>query len=353
MSLTLSPIRITRKRSVHWSRPEAAGSAVQPSTLRQTMVMLHSVSAIIVTHNRAQDLARTLEHIRRDGLGISELIVVDNASSDGTRELVSNEFPGVKLVRLHKNTGVSFARNVGAVNASGEFLLYLDDDCFVDFAAVWGAVNRMAGDDRLAAIGFNVVNLPLEDALTVYESRRFDQYKTGEWADAAEFSGGACLLRRSVFLEVGGYNDRLFYLVEETDFSLRLLAKGYEIRRSGDVICLHYASPSSRPSKRRVFYHYRNWVIVNAKYYPVPFFLLETLGLIAIGLGRSIRDRQFIPYVKGALSGIATVLSFQVGRQPLTYHVFLQYYRRRLRKRRDMIARVMLLALGDPLTGRR
>ena len=124
-----------------------------------------SVTGIIVTYNRAGDLLRTLEHVRRDGIGVSEWIVVDNASSDGTAELVAERFPEVKLLRLHENTGVCFARNVGAANAKGDLLLFLDDDCFVDFAAIPKAAERMWTDREAAVVGFNVIDLPLDDAV--------------------------------------------------------------------------------------------------------------------------------------------------------------------------------------------
>ena len=126
---------------------------------------------------------------------MSEWIVVDNASSDGTAKLVAERFPEVKLLRLHENTGVCFARNVGAANAKGDLLLFLDDDCLVDFAAIPKAAERMWTDREAAVVGFNVIDLPL-DRVRVYEAKAYDRYRRDEWPDAAQFPGGACLVRR-------------------------------------------------------------------------------------------------------------------------------------------------------------
>lgn len=303
-----------------------------------------SLTGIIVTYNRAEDLLRTLEHVRRDGVGISEWIVVDNASSDGTAELVAERFPEVKLLRLHENTGVCFARNVGAANAKGDLLLFLDDDCFVDFSAILKVAERMASNPQLAVVGFNLIDLPLDDALRVYEAKAYDRYQQDEWSDAAQFPGGACLVRRAAFTEVDGYDDQLFYLGEESELGIRLFDRGYKIQTAGDVVYLHYASPSSRPSTRRVFYYYRNRIITVGKHYPFPFCLFETLGLVVLGFIRSIREGRLIAFVKGVVWGIGRVLTMQVGRRPMEFRRFFRYYR--FAHGSSIVARFMRAIMG-------
>lgn len=87
------------------------------------------ISAIICTHNRDQYLGRAIDSLLAQDFPDYEIIVVDNASSDRTREVVEERLPSSRLKYVYEGvTGLSVARNTGAATASGEILAYLDDD---------------------------------------------------------------------------------------------------------------------------------------------------------------------------------------------------------------------------------
>ncbi|MGB9589012.1 MAG: glycosyltransferase family 2 protein, partial [Armatimonadota bacterium] len=104
-------------------------------------------------------MRKTLSHLFRSPQYFDEVIVVDNGSSDGTPEMVRQEFPSVRLVRLHKNTGVCEARNIGAVNARNELLLFLDDDGYFDLSTIPLLVNQFQSNERLAVLGCQIIQV--------------------------------------------------------------------------------------------------------------------------------------------------------------------------------------------------
>jgi len=96
--------------------------------IRRVFLIMPRLSVIIPTYNRAHCIARALESLRAQPLGDFELVLGDDASSDGTWEVVQREFPEAKLARLEVNTGAAAARNAALRVATGEFLAFLDSD---------------------------------------------------------------------------------------------------------------------------------------------------------------------------------------------------------------------------------
>jgi GT2 family glycosyltransferase len=88
-------------------------------------------SVVIPTHNGKEYLRRCLNALRQSAVKPEKIIVVDDASTDGTEEMVRNEFPDAKLVRNHTNCGPTASRNRGAQKAEGDFIVFIDNDILV------------------------------------------------------------------------------------------------------------------------------------------------------------------------------------------------------------------------------
>ncbi len=86
------------------------------------------VSVIVPVYNRAHCVLRALDSVRAQGLGEWELVIGDDASTDGTWDVVRAEFPEARLARLEVNSGAAAARNAALRVARGEFLAFLDSD---------------------------------------------------------------------------------------------------------------------------------------------------------------------------------------------------------------------------------
>src|SRR5215212_4481521 len=120
--------------------------------------MAASVSIVFLVYNRCEKLRTSLQRMLFESdypADAVEFVVVDNASTDGSADMVRREFPGVRVVRRETNVGVS-AWNDGFAVASGEFVLALDDDCYLPPDGLRKAVDA-ARQERADLVSFAVV----------------------------------------------------------------------------------------------------------------------------------------------------------------------------------------------------
>lgn len=110
---------------------------------------------IVLTYNRRDEVLVTLGLLCQQSLPDTSIIVVDNASTDGTREMVQNRFPNVRVLSLPKNVGVS-GWDYGILNTESEYVLLLDDDCAPDPGAIELMLQRFRADPGLAVLAFNI-----------------------------------------------------------------------------------------------------------------------------------------------------------------------------------------------------
>lgn len=200
------------------------------------------VSVVMVTHNAADWARRALQALLEHTEPCYELIVVDNASRDGTAELPARELEGATLVLNDRNRGFGPANNQGAAHAVGRHLLFLNNDALVRRGWLPPLLERIDSDDRIGAVGPRLLNLDgslqIAGALLARSGSTLE-HGYGDDADAPEYRfardvdylSGACLLvRRSAFNEVGGF-DAAYGLAyfEDADLCLSLAALGYRV----------------------------------------------------------------------------------------------------------------------------
>lgn len=216
--------------------------------------MTPCVSFIIATRNRRDVLLRTLARLEAVAADVpgAETFIVDNASDDGTAAAVARCFPRVRLLALGENRGAC-GKNAAIGLASGEFIVFLDDDSY----PLRGSIPRMAkhfqDDPRLGAASFDV-RLP--------DGRR----ECSAYPDV--FIGCGAGLRRSALEQVGGLPDDFFMQAEEYDLSLRLLDAGWEVRTFADLHVLHEKSPFQRSSDEKMRLDVRNNALLTLRRFP-------------------------------------------------------------------------------------
>jgi GT2 family glycosyltransferase len=196
------------------------------------------LSVVVVTFNSRDAVAASLPPLLRQLASDDELIVVDNASSDGTPERVRALAPAARLIEQPRNTGFAAGCNAGAAAAQGELLLFLNPDAAVaeGFAE---AIRRPHVEDRGWAAWMGVVTA--EHGAVINTSGGVVHFtgvawsgRVGEPVAAAPrapgevaFASGACLaLPRSAFARAGGFAERFFMYCEDVDLSLRLWLAG-------------------------------------------------------------------------------------------------------------------------------
>lgn len=282
------------------------------------------ISIIVVSRNRCDRLCQGLRRIIQDGRfrsQVSEVVVVDDASTDGTEAALRERFPEVTLVRLATRRGIPEARNQGARHATGDLLLFLDDDGLladVDCLAELAAALRRG--DALGAAALEVQDVEPDELVDRCASRttssvpssRDPRHEHGDdirLVPAYTFFGGAVLLKRAAFEAVGGYSPDLFYSHEEDDLSLRLWRAGFRVVACPEVRFLHERSdrPVWSVRWRKVFYYYRNRLIVQWRHLPGQHALRETLTTILGGLVRTIPSIYALACLAGAGAGLARI----------------------------------------------
>ena len=188
------------------------------------------VSIVFVAYNRRDKLAISLDHVleRLDyPADLLEVIVVDNASEDGTAEMVRERFPQVQLIVNPENVGAS-AWNVGMTTARGRWRLILDDDCYLTGDALKVAVRR-AEEHRADLVSFRIGS-SLEPGL--FNVGNFDPGLLG-------FVGCAALFSQRAIEEEPFYDPNLFIWGNEVELTMRLLDRGFRHLLLPEVVAIH------------------------------------------------------------------------------------------------------------------
>lgn len=241
---------------------------------------------IIVVSWNVRDLLRCcLRSIRDSALTGDlqfEIVVVDNASSDGSPEMIAAEFPDVRLVANAENRGFTAANNQGLALSQGRFLLLLNPDTEVVGDALPTMVRYMEAHPEVGAVG---PQLRYPDGSLQSSRRRFPTFATAlvestviqEWwtdnrflrryymADTpdhviqpVDWIVGACLMvRREVYERVGGLDERFFMYSEELDWCRRIKSAGWTVVYLPDAVVVHHEGKSSEQvvAARHIYFH--------------------------------------------------------------------------------------------------
>ncbi len=227
------------------------------------------LSIVLVSYNDVRRLKACLASLRENPPAAEhEILVVDNASTDGTAETVRREFPGVRVIANPQNAGFSAANNRGAAESRGRFLLFLNTDTLVPRGALTALVGRLASDPSIGGAGPAMVRGPgdyqvsfgnrVDFMAQIYQKfvlnprwkralrKRRDERSVG-WLSAA------CLLcRREAFDRAGGFDERFFIYFEDIDLCVRVRAAGWKLLYVPSVEVGHEggATTSATPALR-------------------------------------------------------------------------------------------------------
>ncbi len=208
------------------------------------------LSAIVVSHNRRDALARTLRELAALGLfDTGEVIVADNASADGSPAMVRAEFPRAALLELSENVGVE-AYNLAAAASRGGTLLILDDDSWPDGPSLRAAQQALAAHPTLGAVAL----------LPVHPATHHAEWRHGPEPQAFPLLGCGNLIRADVWRALGGYEPSFFLYRNDTDLALRILAAGRGVAFDPAWIVWHDSPAARCKSERWLRLATRNWL---------------------------------------------------------------------------------------------
>lgn len=230
-----------------------------------------TISAIVISYNTRQmtlDCLRVLE-TALEGIE-SEVIVVDNASSDGSAAAVGAAFPGVRVIASATNSGFAAANNQAMAVARGEFFLLLNSDAFPEPGAIKALLSYMRENPKTGVAGPRTHNadgtlqlscfrLPSPKYVWLENLWLSDGYR--RWPHDAvrrvDFVIGACMLvRREVYEKVGGFDERFFMYSEEADWQRRIHDAGWEIVFVPESRITHLGGASGANSRALINRHF-------------------------------------------------------------------------------------------------
>ncbi len=258
-----------------------------------------TVSVVFATKGRKEFLRRALASVfRQQGVGL-EVIVMDDASEDGTPEMVRTEFPTVQLHTHAVSRGVAVRRTEGARFASAPFIFSIDDDAEYSSPNIIRATLSEFDHPRIGAVA-----IPHIDILVGPKPILPTPPAEGRWVVSA-FVGTSYAVRREVFLSVGGYRSILVHSTEERDFCVRMLNRGW-VTRLGRAEPVHHFSSAIRNAWVARMLERRNDICHAVWDVPFPDFLYHFPGTILSGLGFAVKNHCLTATVTGYLKAPAT-----------------------------------------------
>ena len=274
------------------------------------MTEQHPTVSIIIPHwNGIETLSECIDSLLKSTFGSYEVIVVDNASSDGSQAWIKESHPHIKLVENDQNYGYAGGCNRGADVASGKFLVFLNNDTIQKSDWLHYLVKLMQKDNTIAAAQPKILNY--------YQKNMFDyaggsggymdmfcfpyargrlfleqEEDQGQYNDAKKCfwaSGTAIMVRKELFVEAGKFDEIFFAHMEEIDLCWRLQAMGYNVWVEPRSIVYHKNAVSLPMHTHRKYYlNHRNslFMLLSNFSFPVAFyvgFIRIMLEFIAVG----------------------------------------------------------------------
>ena len=212
-----------------------------------------------------------------------EVVVLDNASEDGSPEAIRAAFPQAKVIQQQYRDGFGANQNRIFRSTKGRYILVLNDDAIVERGALGTLVEHMESDPGVAALAPRVVGPNHEPQQTVWRDpsltamlafalsagrfgftiRTRDKVRSIPQASAC-----ALLLRRSALDRIGLFDERYFMYLEDSDLCRRLRSAGYEIQWFPEALVIHHSQQSSATvPERRIREHTRSYRLYWKKHY--------------------------------------------------------------------------------------
>lgn len=221
---------------------------------------MKKISVIILNHNGRGYLEDCLSSVLVQSYPDYEVIVVDNASSDGSPELVGERFPQAQLIRNQRNLGYPGGMNVGLRKARGELLALLNEDTVVRENWLAELAQAFEMDAKIGIVGCKIL---FADGRTIqhaggimrypqalpdhYGYGQLDEGQHDQMREVDYVTGAALAIRRSLFEEIGNFDEEFFpCYYEETDLCFRGREAGYKVVYLPQAVVIHHESATMK-----------------------------------------------------------------------------------------------------------
>lgn len=211
------------------------------------------VSVVLVNYKGADDTIACLVAFDEVDWPVDrlELIVVDNASGDGSAEKIRAAVPRAVVVESGSNTGFAGGCNLGVAQSTGEYVAFINNDARPDRRWIAAAVAAFESDRTIGAVASKVLDWEgnlvdyVDGSLTWFGmgyKREVEKPDAGQWDTAKDVlfgTGAAMFVRSDVYREVGGFDERFFMFYEDVDLGWRLNLLGHRVRYVPGSLAFH------------------------------------------------------------------------------------------------------------------
>ncbi|HET9849714.1 MAG TPA: glycosyltransferase family 2 protein [Candidatus Dormibacteraeota bacterium] len=252
------------------------------------------VSVVMLTHNELVHLDESLSSLHDQSRPADEVIVVDNASTDGSVEFVQRRFPDVRLLANRDNVGFARGNNLGARCATGDYVVFINNDVRLDRLWLEELVRPLETNPDLVACQSLVLlyNEPERintsgttvNFLGVGWCRDYRRPRDSTLSlEVPTVSGAAFAIRRDVFVANGGFDESYFIYHEDIDLSWRLRLQGHQLALAPRSIVYHKYRFTRHA--RKYYLLERNRIMTLIKNYRLPTLLLITPAFLLTEVG--------------------------------------------------------------------
>ena len=239
-----------------------------PSEVAEELIPAPRASVIIVGYNSLPDLEKCLPSLLASVQDDPEIILVDNASTDGSSSWVQQSFPEIKLVISAENLGFGGACNLGAKHARGRYLAFLNPDTILDPGWLKALIAAFEADPQAGLATSKIlllhdpgrINTCGNDihlsGITLCRGMGQPQQVFSHQEEVSAVSGACFAIRRQLFEALGGFDETFFMYMEDTDLSWRARLLGYKCLFVPESVVYHDYTLHFGP--RKTFYQERN-----------------------------------------------------------------------------------------------
>ncbi|MBE2199059.1 MAG: glycosyltransferase family 2 protein [Anaerolinea sp.] len=245
------------------------------------------VITIILNTNRRQDTLACLASLSESSYPDQQIIVLDNASTDGSVEAIRHQFPEVQVVALRENKGYAGNNNVGiqlAMEQGAEWVFVLNEDTVLHPDCLSLMVQAAVQDPQIGVVGPMVYHYNEPKAIQsaggrldrFWQSTHIGENETdnGQFSSPRQvdwISGCAILVKREVIAQLGALDERFFYYWEETEWCLRARRAGWRVLHVPQALLWHKGVQRDyAPSPNVTYYQTRNRLLALQKHHAPP-----------------------------------------------------------------------------------
>lgn len=283
------------------------------------------VSVVIPNWNGKRFLATCLDALRNQTADAIEVILVDNASADGSQDFVRTDYPEVGLIELEANRGFTGACNIGIDAATGAFVALLNNDTEVERDWAEQVLAAFEAHPEAGIVASKMLLFDQRDRLhTAGDFFTTDgragnrgawewdrgQYDRGEYVFSA--CGGAAIYRRAMLDDIGTLDDDFFFLLEDIDLAWRAQLAGYRVWYEASAVVYHHLSATGG-GVTASYHDGRNGIWLIAKNLPAGLAHKYARQILArqIALAwesvKSCRGREARARLRGMAAGVLTI----------------------------------------------